>query len=343
MHSPNGISIVICTYNGVSRLEPTLKSIFALEIDNNIPWELLIIDNASSDNTFQFCEKLIEQNNFSNTTRILREPLAGCNYARHKGFNEASYKWLLFCDDDNILFPDYIKNAWPILLANSKIGVLGGQGLAIFEESKPEWFDRYSHTFAIGPQANKDGKINSSRAELYSAGTFFRKDLLLSYFNNNFSCAMVGRKGKEIFGGEDVEFCLLVQLLGFEIWYNSQLKFYHFMTKERMKWTYYLKLKAGISSTTANFTSYDPFFKKGSITKFSFVNNYLSKYIFYNINWLQFLVRSKIQPSRYSKEQFEIGQVVNHRKAASFRKDFGASYRHFLEIKKVLTTLKRFK
>ena len=100
MHSPNGISIVICTSNGVSRLEPTLKSIFALEIDNNIPWELLIIDNASSDNTFQFCEKLIEQNNFSNTTRILREPLAGCNYARHKGFNEASYKWLLFCDDD---------------------------------------------------------------------------------------------------------------------------------------------------------------------------------------------------------------------------------------------------
>ena len=61
MQLPNGISIVICTYNGVCRLGPTLKAIFSLKIDESIPWELIIIDNASTDNTSQFCLNLITE------------------------------------------------------------------------------------------------------------------------------------------------------------------------------------------------------------------------------------------------------------------------------------------
>jgi glycosyltransferase involved in cell wall biosynthesis len=336
---PDGISIVICTYNGGSRLEPTLKAVFSLETNTSISWELIIIDNASTDNTTPFCEDLIEKYGFVEKTRLIFEPLPGCNHARRRGLNEAKYKWLLFCDDDNHLLPDYIQKAWPILTKNPSIGALGGQGIALFEDYKPEWFDRYSQSFAIGPQATKEGKINIRNAELYSAGTFFRKEVLMCYFDSGFSCLLVGRKGKEIYGGEDVEFCLLIQLLGYEIWYNSQLKFYHYMTSERMNWPYYLKLKDGISSTSAYFASYMPFFKKGKPTIVSFCFGYLSNYIFFHLVWLHFLVRSKIQPSRYSQEQLELGKVINRRKALSYRSDFRESFLHFKQLKKVLKIL----
>ena len=337
---PDGVSIVICTYNGVSKLEPTLKSIFSLQIDKSIPWELIIIDNASTDNTTPFCENLVTKYGFFEKSRIILEPLVGCNHARRRGIDEAKYNWLLFCDDDNHLFPDYIQNAWPILQSNTKIGALGGQGIALFEETKPEWFDRYSHSFAIGSQAGKDGKINQRNAELYSAGTFFRKDILMHYFKAGFSCLLVGRKGKEIYGGEDVEFCLLIQLLGYEIWYSSQLKFYHFMTKARMNWLYYLKLKEGISSTSAYFASYMPFFKKGKPTNLSFFLTYIWNYIFFHLVWLHFLFRSIIQPSRYSQEQLDLGKVINRRKAFSYRSNFRESFLHFKQLKKVLKVLK---
>jgi glycosyltransferase involved in cell wall biosynthesis len=45
----NGISIIICTYNGKQKLEETLLAILKLEA--TFSWELLIVDNASTDDT----------------------------------------------------------------------------------------------------------------------------------------------------------------------------------------------------------------------------------------------------------------------------------------------------
>ena len=336
MTSLNGVSIVICTYNGLSRLESTLKSIFSLQIDDSIPWELIIIDNASTDDTSRFCLDLITQNFFEDKSRVILEPLAGCNYARLRGLKETKYKWLLFCDDDNHLFPDYIQNAWTILQSNPIIGVLGGQGIPSFESSKPEWFDRYSKSFAVGSQGKIDGVLSNTGRKLYSAGSFFRKEALMYYYNQNFVTIMSGPKGDELTRGEDTEWCIMIELIGYELWYLNSLKFYHFMTEGRMNWKYYLRLKDGIASGTAKFAPYTPFFKKQPPNYISFFATYFSNYIFFHLVWLNFLVRSKIQPSRYSQEQLELGKVINRRKALSYRANFRVAFLHFKQLKKVL-------
>ena len=340
MTIPNGVSIIICTYNGLSRLEPTLKSIFSLQIDDSIPWELLIIDNGSTDNTSRFCLDSIAKNSFEHKSRVILEPMVGCNHSRRRGLNEAKYKWLLFCDDDNHLFPDYIQKAWPILQSNSKIGALGGQGIALFEGNKPAWFDRYSKSFAVGPQGGLDGKLGVKNRKLYSAGSFFRKENLMSYYDNGFEPIMEGPKGNELTRGEDTEWCIMIELIGYELWYLNSLKFYHFMTEGRMNWKYYLRLKDGIASGTAKFAPYTPFFKKQTPNYISFFATYSSNYIFFHLVWLHFLVRSKIQPSRYSQEQLQLGKVINRRKALSYRSNFRESFLHFKQLKQVLKVLK---
>ena len=336
MQLPDGISIVICTYNGVSRLRPTLESIFSLEIDSLIPWELIIIDNASTDSTFQFCDDLILKNGFKSNSRVVHEALAGCNHARLRGLQEAKYKWLLFCDDDNHLFSDYIQKGWEILQNNSRIGVLGGQGIPLFESTKPDWFDTYSISFAIGAQNTKEGKLQDTVRKLYSAGSFFRKEALMYYYDSNFSTIMVGPKGNELTRGEDTEWCMMIELLGYDMWYSSELQFFHYMTVGRMQWSYYLRLKEGIASGVAKFEPYNLYLKRSNPSLLFFLITYFRNSVSSQLNWMQFLIRSIVQPKHYTIEQFEIGTAVNRMKAKSYRTNFRMTFHHFLQLKKVL-------
>jgi glycosyltransferase involved in cell wall biosynthesis len=337
-----GISLVICTYNGASRLKPTLEAIFNQEEHHQIPWELIIIDNASTDDTNELCKRLIAQYNFQSKSSIVYEKNPGCNFARPRGLKEARYQWILFCDDDNHLFPNYLKQGWSILQANPTIGVLGGQGVALFEDNAPEWFQRYHLSFAVGRQSSVSGKLNRlSSRKLHSAGSFYRKEVLMQYFEKGFSTIMVGRKGKNLTGGEDTEWCMMIELMRYDLWYDDSLKFYHYMPNGRMNWEYYLKLKKGTTSGEAKLKAYQLFYHKSDPAVIGFCFSYFASLLFTNAVWLQFVVKSSIFREKYSKEILELGGVVNKEKASSYRKDFWFSYHHFLQLKKILKTLLR--
>ena len=340
MSIPNGISIVICTYNGLERIRPTLESIFSQKTQIDFDWELVIVDNASSDGTSDFCKSLIEANGFNHKSKIVYESEQGCNHARLRGLREVQYKWLLFCDDDNHLFPDYLQNAFKILNDNSSIGVLGGQGIPLFEDHKPEWFDQYASSYAIGAQSNNDGKIKiGNKRHLYSAGSFFRKDVLMRYYNQGFTTIMVGPNGKELTRGEDTEWCLMIQLAGYDLWYSSSLKFHHFMSKARMTWEYYLKLKEGIAAGESKLFSYHLFFTSKNPGNHQFYFSYLKAQVYYNLVWIHFRIRSKIQASRYSKDLLSLGKVINSTKARTFNRDYIASYNQFKKIRKLVNLI----
>ena len=68
-----GISIILCTYNGKSRLEPTLRHL-ALQ-RHNIPCELIVVDNASVDGTKEFADTWWHKNGTKNILyRSVRQP-----------------------------------------------------------------------------------------------------------------------------------------------------------------------------------------------------------------------------------------------------------------------------
>ena len=337
----NGISLVICTYNGASRLKPTLEAIFNQEDQHQILWELIIIDNASTDDTNELCKSLIAQYNFQSTSRIVYEKNPGCNFARLRGLNEAQYQWILFCDDDNHLFSNYLKQGWSSLQNNPTIGVLGGQGVALFEDKAPDWFERYHRSFAVGAQSSVSGKLNRlSSRKLYSAGSFFRKEVLMRYYEKGFSTIMVGPKGDDLTRGEDTEWCMMIELMGYDLWYDDQLKFDHFMPKERMNWEYYLKLKKGISSGEAKLKAYQLFYQKAHPTAIGFCFKYFTALLFTNVVWLQFVIKSVVFKNRYSKEILQLGAVTNKVKAASFRKHFLETFHHFKQLQQHLLRIK---
>jgi hypothetical protein len=51
--SMDGLSVIICSHDGVSRLAPTLAHLKKQE-SPAAPWEVLVIDNASTDGAAEF-------------------------------------------------------------------------------------------------------------------------------------------------------------------------------------------------------------------------------------------------------------------------------------------------
>ncbi|QQG44503.1 MAG: glycosyltransferase [Candidatus Roizmanbacteria bacterium] len=92
------VSVVIPAYNEEKYIEKCLE---ALNLQEEKPEEIIIVDNNSTDNTINVAQ------NFNAT--IFKEFKQGITYARNKGFDEAKGDILARCDADSIPPSDWIK------------------------------------------------------------------------------------------------------------------------------------------------------------------------------------------------------------------------------------------
>jgi glycosyltransferase involved in cell wall biosynthesis len=327
-----GVSIVICTFNGKHRLPNVLSSILKQEHTVLYDFELIIVDNLSTDATTLFCNDYLSQAAISFPWKIVTEQTPGLNHARLKGLNEAKYEFVLFCDDDNVLSDNYLKIASEILVTNSEIGSLGGFGIPVFEAEKPEWFDRYSYSFAVGAQASQEGIMIKYPSELYGAGTFFRKLPLLELFNKGFKTIMSDRKGNTLVSGGDVEWCFLIQLLGYKLYYDHRLVFWHHMPKQRMHWEYYLRLKKGISSGVCNLLPYGCLFRNRNMSSILYFTTWFTKMIFAFLIYFKLRILAFVKVNSNNTEQ-ELAITIWREKLFSYWRNSFQSYKHFVQLK----------
>ena len=82
------ITIIIPVKNRRAHIGKTLDSIMKSSCP---PKEIIIVDNESTDGTYQFCEQYIK--NRSNIT-LLRETFPGAAAARNKGLKSCKTEWL---------------------------------------------------------------------------------------------------------------------------------------------------------------------------------------------------------------------------------------------------------
>jgi glycosyltransferase involved in cell wall biosynthesis len=173
----NGVSVVLCCYNSSSRLPTTLLHLAKQEFKTAVPWEVLIIDNGSTDNTCDLA--LSEWKNYGSEAplRVIVEPIPGTAAARETGIKKSKYEFILYCDDDNWLCPDYVENAYEVMMSNQAISALGGQGQAVCEIEPPKWFDTFKSNYATGPQGKpgKASEIYIQRGFVYTRVRFFAK------------------------------------------------------------------------------------------------------------------------------------------------------------------------
>jgi len=251
-----GVSIVICCYNSSELLPVTLRHIINQKVPDDIPWEIIIVDNASTDNTSEIAKNIWENHNCLAPFKIVKESEPGLSAARLKGFNTAKYDFIVLCDDDNWLHEDYVKNVYDIMLSNSLIGVLGGQSKAEFNVLKPKWFDDWKDSYAIGTQDSNDGDLTFTRGYVWGASMCVRKKAWDHLSSTGFKSKLTDRKGNTLSSGGDTEICFALRNEGWKIWYDHRLKFKHFISEKRLNWNYLKKLFRGFGQASPGLDRY---------------------------------------------------------------------------------------
>ncbi|MBN1950895.1 MAG: glycosyltransferase family 2 protein [Bacteroidales bacterium] len=235
-----GVSVLICTYNGASRLEPTLQALLNQEKAGNIPWEVVLVDNASSDRTAETAQKI--WGNAGIPFRIISEPNPGRDNALRTGFKNVQYEFVCNVDDDTWVCRDYVSLVWEIMNQHPEVAVCGGYGIGEFEVTPPAWLKQFETALAIGAQADQTGYMTSDRNYLYGACAVYRKSLWDKLLEINFQFFLSGRKGKQLNSGEDFELCQAWKMLGYKLYYDNRISFRHYMPEGRLTWSYFRKL-----------------------------------------------------------------------------------------------------
>ena len=243
-----GISILVSTYNGASRLGETLESLSKLDF-SKVPFiELILIDNASTDDTTSFVKEKWAALGAPFEMKCLFEKKPGKLNAQETGLKNANGEFILICDDDNSLFSDYLNIGLHYFENYPEIGVLGGQGLKASSVDFPSWFEEKRYFYGCAPQAPTTGNVRPHRNVVYGAGMWFRHDLYKKAKLVGYEFILGSRLGdKLITGGEDSELCWMIIFQGYHVWYIDEMKFYHHITPNRLNESYLSKLLEGMT------------------------------------------------------------------------------------------------
>ncbi len=237
----SGISIIICCYNSAGRLPATLKHLANQKISPAISWEVVLVDNNSTDQTIAVAAEEWRNYGLGIPLRVIPEPQQGLINARFAGVKNSAFDLLIFCDDDNWLDENYLALAYGTMCLHPNIGVLGGQSTGQFETQPPAWFDRYKKAYAVGKPMLSSGVANR-RTYIAGAGMVVRKDIFQLLERLHYKPVLKGRCGSKLYSGEDSELSLVLLFLGYDIYYEAGLHFTHFIPVARLSWNYCVEM-----------------------------------------------------------------------------------------------------
>lgn len=99
------ISVIIPCYNSEKSIHRTVQSVFNQEYEK---WELILIDNNSTDNTFSILNQLKLER--PESIIVSQEAIPGAPAARNRGTDLAKGEWIQFLDADDELMPGKIAH-----------------------------------------------------------------------------------------------------------------------------------------------------------------------------------------------------------------------------------------
>jgi len=102
----NLVSIITPTFNSEKYIRQTIQSVQNQTYQN---WEMIIVDDYSSDATVRIIEEIAIQE--PRITLIKSDKNSGPAISRNKGIETAKGKYMTFLDADDIWFDDFIQNS----------------------------------------------------------------------------------------------------------------------------------------------------------------------------------------------------------------------------------------
>lgn len=235
----------------------TLRHLSLQKTAQSLSWEIILVDNASTDDTKAVAKnEWTEQDKSSVPLKIIDQPIQGLSFARAKGIEASAYDILIFCDDDNWLESNYIQDAYSLVNSDLRIGALGGTGIAVSDSVLPNWFDKYKYSFACYAQGECDGELTNPKATLYGAGLVVRREVLIELNKKKFKPLLTDRIKTKLVSGGDTELCYAIRLIGYKLSFSERLKFFHYLPEDRLTENYLQRLNKSLAYCSASLIIY---------------------------------------------------------------------------------------
>jgi glucosyl-dolichyl phosphate glucuronosyltransferase len=226
------ISIIICTYNRADSLRKTFESLIRLDIPANTSIELLLVDNNSSDATWDVVAHFQPLAPFS--VRYIFEEQQGLSYARNRGVREAVGKILAFTDDDVLIENDWLVNIRNAFAA-SDLACAGGKIFPLWEKECPTWLTRDLYNYlALLDLGDMSKQLNEPK--VYGANFIVRASMFAKYGPFETS---IGRTRGKLYAGEESEFIERLLAGGEKVCYIPGLVVHHLVPAKRMQKSYF--------------------------------------------------------------------------------------------------------
>ena len=240
MKSQVELSVIVCTRNRARQLATLIQCLGSQQNIEDLNWEIVIVDNNSTDNTKEVSYAFCEGSNLK--INYLAEEKIGLACARNSGILASKGRYLLFIDDDVLIPKEFISNSFFGVREFPELDIFGFRVLPDWGEIKkiPFWLtfkkpfnliQSFLPIHDLGKETlhypnkkaqNPIGACFIVKKEIFEKAGPFREDL------------GAGQSGL----CEDTEFFWYAMLNGFKVIYWPYAVLYHPVLPERLSIRY---------------------------------------------------------------------------------------------------------
>ena len=237
--------VIICTHNPRwDYLIRTFDSIQEQKSVNGVEIQKWLVDNNSTPDCSEKLKELCAERGFL----YLFEKELGLVHARICGLRNTSGEVIVWVDDDTVLAPDFLDEVSRIAREKPFLGVWGGSVVLELEKPVPDYIR--PHLVLLTENHVKVEEWANYRHCMPVAGAgMCTRRVVGDRYVENYDCSplrkVLGRSAKNLFSGEDWDFCQTAPELGLGVGRMPTLSLTHLIPERRTTEEYILKIAEG--------------------------------------------------------------------------------------------------
>jgi GT2 family glycosyltransferase len=214
------ISMIVSNLNGMTLnlLEDCMTSLMSPGYPN---WELIVVDNNSTDKSVSYLEKLFKG---KKNCRVIKNPINMYSQGLNLGADAANGEYLAYFNNDVAIKKGYFQELVKQFANDKKLGIAQGKLVNYFDRKKidsaGETMDKYGNPITIGAGEKDKGQYDKEEDILSTSGsaTFIKKELFekLGKYDPDYGI-----------GYEDMDLALRARRLGYKVKRFPKAVVYH--------------------------------------------------------------------------------------------------------------------